>query len=239
MKKSLRRSEVGDVFAIPITKNKKYQGKYIILIRNNFHTIWEYCKRNFYVKIVDNLDMETIWQAPYIKSSFKNIGLAKQDRHPNYDIPEVDKYGFIYAYSFEMFFSKKEDKYDLIYLGNFSLVHPENEFVSINGMSGETSLLYTDIEKDAIRNYEEFVLKKSDIYTKEGNLKAHQALDYDVFVYEQIERDAEKWKGREKEWLLSLGIDIDEEIRQGKHLKDSLTFVGPEEERKTNKKKKK
>ena len=34
-----------------------------------------------------------------------------------------------------------------------------------------------------------------------------------------------------KEWLLSLGIDIDEEIRQGKHLKDSLTFVGPEEDK--------
>ena len=130
-----------------------------------------------------------------------------------------------------MLFSKKEDKYDLIYLGNFPLVHPENEFVSINGMSGETSLLYIDIEKDAIRNYEKYVLKKCHIYTKEGNLKAHQALDYNVFVYEQIERDAEKWKGREKEWLLSLGIDIDEEIRQGKHLKDSLTFVGPEEDK--------
>ena len=87
------------------------------------------------------------------------------------------------------------------------------------------------MKKDVIRNYEEFVLKKSDIYTKEGNLETHQALDYNAFVYEQVDRDAEKWKGHEKEWLLSLGIDIDEEIRQGKHLKDSLTFVGPEEDK--------
>ena len=239
MKKSLRTSKPGDIYYFLISGKKysKYKGKYIVLIRNSFDELWNMPFKTFYCKIVDAIDMESITKAPYVVSGHTIIERELGDKAPNYDMPTKDEYGFIYMYTLEVEMTRKMDQYDMQYLGNFPLLHPENEFVSIHGSRGETFCFYYQIEEEVIQNYEQYNLKKSERYTKEGNNRALQLLQYDVLVRKWMEEEEKSWNGDTKGWLLSMGIDIDQEIKEGKHLKDSLTYVGPEEEKNIKKKK--
>ena len=245
MKNNIKHSSVGDVFALKIASKKypTYNGKYILFIKNEYDKeLWDLGSfQTFYVKITTNKEIpknkEEINKLVYIKTMLSREDVEQHNCAVGYELPKSDNFGYIYGNSIKVYFQRKDNINDFIFLGNFDIPKPENEFISINGYRGEPLYMVKNVIDEVIWCYENYNLKKDYCFTNKGHFERHQLFQSEIYLRKFIAEESERWKGREKEWLLSMGIDIDQEIKEGKHLKDSLTYVGPEEEKNIKKKK--
>lgn len=238
-----------DVFALQIqsTEYPKYNGRYIIFI----HTIinkegWEMsrCTNSFRAKITKNKilpkNKEEIEKLEYIKTGWYGF-LKESTLFPN-DTKnlKMDEYQVIYTYLFLIHSSKFKIPKEIIYLGNYTIKLPENEYIPNSQHHGITYSFwngeYSKIVDNLLEHYENIHLKKLDLFTKKFQKNFYQEELKEI----EFQKNLIKFKKalsapNGKKILKSLGIDIDKEIKKN----NSLTYVGKEEKDSSKSKKNK
>lgn len=220
----------GDTFALKIENNEEYKGQYFILIYTHipYWTMFK-DKLRFRVKITLNGTIpktkEEIEQLEYVK--IMNTTIEEEEANFNHTINiNPDKYGYIYSYIYSIMQTKK--LYGFEYIGNYNLSSPFNEYLpESDGCAGGSSL-FEKIEEYLIDCYESWNLQKCKLYTPEGNKQGRKNALYNAWVTKtsrEVFRKVEK-EGKVREWLISMGIDPDEEPKE----EDTLTYVGSSEE---------
>ncbi len=237
-----------DVFAIKIESEKfpEYNERYIILIHsiiekegwktsrttNNFRA--KLTKANILPKTKDEID-----ELEYIKTNYYGY-LFECNRYPKETQNlKPDKYNYIYTYLFQIWSPKFRIPEDLIYIGNFNIKEPNDEYIPHSQHYGILFELWKNdsdnITDDLIKSYKWFNLKKNTAYSKEIQNENLERQKRDLKFYKKLDKLQEEIAGSNgKEILKSLGIDIDKEIKKN----NSLTYVGKEEKDSSKSKKK-
>ncbi len=234
-KRKLSNWKENDVFALKIesTEYPKYNRKYLILI----HCIiekedWKLSRttNTFRVKITKDKKIpqtkEEIDKLEYIKTSYNGFFKEKM-LFPNDTIDlKPDEYLMIYKYVFEVKSLKYKTPKELIYIGNFEIDLPQNEFIPYSQHYGILFCLwkskYSTIINDLLKHYEELNLKKSEIYDKE----------FQERYYEKQIKEGKFWLNDREETkklieLAEKGFLPDYLYKGNK--KGSITYVGREE----------
>jgi len=235
-KKKFKDIEVNDAFAVPVEADK---GSYFVFIKMDKVARTPMTAKYFRVKYVekgkDIHDFKVIDSCPYIPNYYwYNLDKAIFDPEGVRKV-KPDEYGFIYRYYFEfnqLDRSIKPSKrcFDIpnnwIYLGNFKFMAPDNEYTADDG-----DLLYIhNYQERLFWRYDNIVLKKGWMYTEEGQKK----------LYERAKSDSAFLKPMLKFVLDEKNAPVLEEIfGKEKPTSNSLTYVGPEEEREKYEEKKK
>lgn len=220
----------GDTFAWKIESEKypEYNGRYLILIKLDIPE-WDVYKSTvfFRVKITKDKSLpkeyNEINQLEYVKIGYRTK-YTEHDAIGGIENVQEDEFEYIYIYIIQI--SYRARKYpvpsNLYYLGNYNFETPKNEYISVTGSRGEIFTFWYDAQEKIISSYERDNLQKGDHYTKEGHEifieQAKEEQRIDEFYLKYI-------KGHEKEFLLSLGIDVEKEEQED----DSLTYVGGDE----------
>ncbi len=235
--------KTGDTFAWKIETDEypDFKGRYIIL---TYYYNEDFEKRScklFRLKITKDkklpVNEEEVNNLEDIKLCHNIYELAiKEYEEAKSAIP--DEYGYIYQYTLNMYIDRKTLPKKLNYIGNFQLKPIPNEFYSKTRTRNQAGACWEYFDENILRPYVQYNLKQFMGYTKEGNKRIYDhEVDAENFrMYLKKLGDAIEGPNG-KEVLKALGIDIDQEIKEGKHLKDSLTYVGPKEEKNIKKKK--
>ena len=173
-----------------------------------------------------------------IITDYAIFDIAKKEYIQNTKNVVPDEYGYIYRYTLEIYIERKTLPKKLIYIGNFQLKQIKNEFYIERGTRSIVLASLKNLDNNILCWYTKYNLKQFMGYTKEGNKKIYDhEVDAENFrMYLKKLGDAIEGPNG-KEVLKALGIDIDQEIKEGKHLKDSLTYVGSKKEKSIKKKK--
>lgn len=167
------------VYAYQIKENKKYKGRYIILIKqpkndytfsNNFYKV-KLTKDNILPKNkeeINSCEFVKMRMCPYelrvfpingVKSYSEALAECKETA-----IPDIDNN--LYGYDYEFMFTKKENKSSLIYLGEFDVNNnPPHERKTMNSYMPVYGFI-SKLEIQVIESYEDNNLKKASIYNK-------------------------------------------------------------------------
>ena len=225
VKKLLKESKQNDVFALKIENESPYKGQYIILIKH-FDPEWKDSNMLFRAKLTKNITMpktyEEIEELEYIKTkciTYEERFLPLSGLVPNDILIKErsktkfypDEYNYLYQYIFQLSLLRKDDYNNLIYLGNYELSTPKEEYYPFCKDAVDL-ILYRDVIKDLLSYYEGLNQKKYLIYDPEHCKKVHEqaAMHMEVLLnYDKI-------------------IILNEE--KGFKRKDSLTYVGGEDE---------
>lgn len=195
--------QVGDTFALKIEhENPIYNGRYLILIKGNYY--WNNDNRysqTFLLKLtkddkipssleeIDNLEFIRTAYIHYIErydsraigaESFEKMLKRCKDLkfYP-------DEYNYLYMYDTAYWIDNRR-KYDqLIYLGNYDIVYPDDEFPPVCFTYGKAVIKFDDLVKDAIKKYENFNLKKSKIYN-EDRKKVEERAKLHSRIYREV-----------------------------------------------------
>ena len=238
----------GDTFIQKIKSNEfsEYTGKYLIYIHEEVEcSLAEKRSKYFRVKLTHTKKLprtkKDIEDAEYVKmrAVFPDAEQKNFYKDTYFEFPKADVYGFIYIYLFRIIFIRGSKLNEFKYIGNFDITKPTEEYVPFPNLLQEPNRIYRFAMDSCLENYRNYNLRQFFGYTKEGNKELHfRALHmFDIMnqIGNLVYEESERWKGREKEWLLSMGIDIEKEKKKRK--KDTLTYVGPEEEKSIKKKK--
>lgn len=230
-KTKLSNWEEGDVFALRINseEHKEYNGKYIILI----HTIinkdnWKMTRttNSFRAKITKDSILpktkEELEKLEYIKAS-RNGYLLEKTRFPK-ETKNLypDKYHLIYKYLFVIKSFKYKVPEDLIYIGNFNLEPPQNEYIPYSQHHGVLYSFwnekYSKIVEKLLNSYEWLNLKKAKTFTEQGQ---KEFLEYEQKEIEFFIRDKKETTKLLEMYEKGL-IPVEEDF----FIKDTLTYVG-------------
>lgn len=228
--------EEGDIFALKINSEKypEYNNKYIILI----HSIiskdgWAMPRttNSFRAKITKNTQLPTtkkeIEDLEYIKTYAKGYNIVKNKYPKDIENINADKYHFIYTYLLVINSSKFQVPKELIYLGNFGIQNPNNEYIPNSRHDGVLFSFwnekYSKITEKLLNCYNWYNLKQAKIFSKEfqENFLEYETREIQINIYSKKLIDAIDGPNG-KEILKSMGIDIDKE----KRTKHSETYVG-------------
>lgn len=215
----------GDTFALKISsENKKYDGKYLIINKiddkkvenGDYHDIVR-------IKIADflptQINADSLNALEYVIPFFfwyeewsSHITREKLSELEKY----MNEYRMIFIYTVELVeFSSRKTKYfckELIYLGNFDLIPPENEFIPENYLNVLRGFLIKERFSDfMITSYEAFNLKKSEAFDYEFSAKQN-------FIHRSARLATE-------EYLESIRKNPIKKS-DGKRHRDTLTYVG-------------
>ena len=204
-KTKLKNWLAGDVFAYKINSNKypDYNGRYLIFIKCDIKKEdWVTNSRTtkyFRIKITAKKEIPTscdeIENLEYIKYPTDVAGL----------IP--DKYNLIYVYIMKLWAFKYRIPDDLLYIGNFDITPPENEYIPYYRTHCVPLRIWDDgreLTDMILKQYEDYNLEKAEINS--GDV----ALDFAIqsFALNQMRNhDFSNFKDE-------------------KHIDNSLTFVG-------------
>ena len=221
-KTKLSNWEEGDVFALRINseEHKEYNGKYIILI----HTIinkdnWKMTRttNSFRAKITKDSILpktkEELEKLEYIKIYSEGYLLEKTRFPKETKNLYPDKYHLIYKYLFVIKSFKYKVPEDLIYIGNFNLEKPINEYIPVSQHHGVLYSFwnekYSKIVEKLLNSYEWLNLKKSTIFTKEGqkqflynqkeNIKVWQEIDDFIVQLKKVNKSINETNSKTKE----------------------------------------
>ena len=177
----------GDIFAVKIENtDTEFDGKYLILLKY-VNPEWEekykykMTVHSFRAKMSKTIEIPSIAeidQLDYIITSYRhyeerflplNGGESYEEcvsrkKHIKF---YPDKYNYLYTYYFNMFTKKREKFNEFIYIGNKVFKKPKEEYESGLQLDYELVVFKKDLVKEIINAYNEFNLKKSDIYESE------------------------------------------------------------------------
>lgn len=183
----------GDTFAVKIKDySEEYNGRYLILIKTSYDDKREYKDTLYFrVKITKNNVLPTTEEElnkleyiitgniPYIERLLPLRGLETlKEAIKRVDSENTfykDEYGYLNEYKMALVMKRGIEYSNFIYLGNFDLISPKDEYVS-----DDVWYYYLDKNKDypeiyyinkLLINYEDNNLKKGYRYTKKGNEK--------------------------------------------------------------------
>lgn len=244
-KTKLSNWEEGDIFALKIKSEEypKYNNRYIIFI----HCIiqkedWKMPRtiKTFRAKITkDNklpTSKEEIENLEYIKTSTRGYKLEKIKFRKDIKNLTPDKYHFIYSYLFQVKPFKYKIPENLIFLENFQITPPINEYIPNSPYNGILLSFwkhkYSNVIDDLLKFYEIYNLQKADIYSKtyQDNFENYEREE--IRFYKYMEKLGKALEGpRGKEIIKAMGIDIENE----KRTKNSITYVGEDQKKQKNK----
>lgn len=95
-----------------------------------------------------------------------------------------------------------------------------NEFHCYDGFSGYAYCYYEFAQDYIIDNYEQYNLKKGNVYTEEGNYRAHNYYFELLKVFDDVKRRSDEYFKEHP---------INPENNKKKH-RDTLTYVGPKKQ---------
>ena len=224
VKKLLKESEQNDVFALKIENESPYKGQYIILIKH-FNSEWQDSNMLFRAKLTKNKTIpetyEELEELEYIKikcityeerflplseKALDDILIKERSKTKFYP----DEYNYLYQYVFQLSLSRKDDYNNLIYLGNYELSTPKEEYYPFVKEAVDL-ILYRDVIENLLSYYEGLNQKGYLIYDPAHCKKVHEqaAIHMEVLLnYDKI-------------------ITLNEE--KGIKRKNSLTYVGGED----------
>lgn len=201
--------QVGDTFAIKIKhKNPFYNGKYLILIKGNYY--WNSDNRysqTFLLKITKNdklpLSLEEINSLEFIKTGYihfierfssRSVGMENYDmvleRCKNLKF-YPDEYNYLYMYDTAYWIDNRRKYDNLIYLGNYDIDYPQDEFSPVCFTYRKSVVEMDDLVEDAINKYEDFNLKKSKIYNEDREKVEQRAKLYSK-IHQEVLNDTYK-----------------------------------------------
>ena len=201
--------QVGDTFAIKIKhKNPSYNGKYLILIKGNYY--WNSDNRysqTFLLKITKNdklpLSLEEINSLEFIKTGYihfierfssRSVGMENYDmvleRCKNLKF-YPDEYNYLYMYDTAYWIDNRRKYDNLIYLGNYDIDYPQDEFPPVCFTYRKSVVEMDDLVEDAINKYEDFNLKKSKIYNEDREKVEQRAKLYSK-IHQEVLNDTYK-----------------------------------------------
>ena len=158
----------GDTFALKIDhcNNTYYNGKYLILnyIKDEYHQ-----KLNGYVfrvKIVDSIDgvdKKFLDKFQYIITRVTNVVHSSNilDELKKENIKLADQYNYLYQYQVQVF--NKRLLKDLVYLGNFKLEFPKNEYIPWTPYNID-GYYWHQLVNEMVYDYEQYNLQKANLF---------------------------------------------------------------------------
>jgi hypothetical protein len=171
-KKKIKNWKENDIFAILIKNSNypKYNGKYLILINKEILLQgWVHPKnvKLFHAKIVDKIptDLKELEAKEYIKTSSCTY-LSESFRNPLIKI-EKDKFNYIYTNLFEIKFSSRKIPEEMIYLGNYNLSVPQDEYIPNTRFWGTPYYEYEHLT-NLVDLYHELNLRESHIFQEKS-----------------------------------------------------------------------
>ena len=179
----------GDTFAIKINKpGSEYHNRYLIMIRHDYKKDGN-SNVYFRAKITENDKIPKseaeLNSLEYIKTSVlpyecrllpidseKTLEqVLKDDAEKKYFL---DEFNYLNEYRVCLYMKRGLPYDEFVYIGNFNLTPPIDEYISCNTW-------YYFLEKDEdyfvdelLKCYENYNLRQSDMYTKEGCKKCHE-----------------------------------------------------------------
>lgn len=201
--------QIGDTFAIKIkNKNPFYNGKYLILIKGNYY--WNDDNRysqTFLLKITKDdklpLSLEEINSLEFIKTGYihfierfssRSVGMENYDmvleRCKNLKF-YPDEYNYLYMYDTAYWIDNRRKYDNLIYLGNYDIDYPQDEFPPVCFTYRKSVVEMDDLVEDAINKYEDFNLKKSKIYNEDREKVEQRAKLYSK-IHQEVLNDTYK-----------------------------------------------
>lgn len=177
----------GDVFALKINSNKypDYNGRYLIFIKCDIKKEdWITNSRTtkyFRIKITAKKEIPTscdeIENLEYIKADSSSYDLEKF-KYPA-DVAGLipDKYNLIYVYIMKLWAFKYRIPDDLLYIGNFDITPPENEYIPYYRTHCVPLRIWDDgkeLTDMILKQYEDYNLEKTEINA------ADMALDFAI-----------------------------------------------------------
>ncbi len=203
-KRNIKNLEVGDTFAIKIKTEGQYFGRYLILYKvEPTKKRAEDVLPMFKVKITKDGKLPStekeLRELENIKTSFNHFLLRyvpisdketmeERKNKGEMEYLKPDEYDYLYFYYFKVNFKRGKINDEYIYLGNFAYDEVlENEIIKEYSYQGEWTFSSSDLVDKCLERYEDFNLKKSRIYSKEGlefvrkyaegELKIHQGAE--------------------------------------------------------------
>jgi len=240
-KTKLSNWEDGDVFALKIESEKypKYNNRYIIFI----HCIipkkdWEMSRttNTFRAKITkDNklpTSKEEIENLEYIKTSWDKYLFEKTRRKNETKKLKPDQFHLIYKYLFVIKSLKYKLPENIIYIGNFDITPPTNEYIPY---SQHHSILYSfwnekysKIVEKLLMYYEMLNLKKGEIFTEKKQKNFYKDEQEEILQWKEIEKRMKKIDKLYKKGRLEIS-------NEKKPTKNSITYVGEDQKKQKNK----
>ena len=216
-KTKLKNWLAGDVFALKINSNKypEYNGRYLIFIKCDIKKEdWVTNSRTtkyFRIKITAKKEIpasrDEIENLEYIKVDSSSYDLEKF-KYPA-DVAGLipDKYNLIYVYIMKLWAFKYRIPDDLVYIGNFDITPPENEYIPYYRTHCVPLRIWDDgkeLTDMILKQYEDYNLKKAEINS--GDV----ALDFAIQSFA----------------LKQMRNHVFSNIKDYERVDNSLTFVG-------------
>lgn len=228
--------EEGDVFALKIKSEiyPTFNNQYIIFIHTKVdNENWNMSRTTnlFRAKITVNYELPTtakeIEKLEYIKTSADGFLLEKEKNSNEIKKVTPDKYNFIYKYLFKINSIKFKIPRELIYIGNFNLEKPINEYIPDSPFNKVLLCFwqnkYSNVIDDILKKYKLINLKESEYFTEKGQKEFLEKQQQDIFIWKDIKQLQKDLEGSNGEKILnSMGIDIEKE----KKVHDFDTYVG-------------
>lgn len=219
----------GDAFAIKIEEEGQYKGRYIILIRYE-NSEWEQNgdisfrakisnstelpKTKAQIEELDYIIVRITWYGDrLLPIDASQVELIEKRKKVKY---YPDKYGNLNTYIFDIHMERNYLNIldEMIYLGNFKLKTPFDEYIPFTRHNAGFNLLHNNTSR-LIKAYEDYNLQKSIIYD-EKNTRDYQNIKTNIMP--DPKEILEMWK--------SLGVDF---TKEKPRKKDTLTYVGGED----------
>lgn len=201
--------QIGDTFAIKIRhENSFYNGKYLILIKGNYYWNNGYDRlQTFLLKLTkDNTIPESLNEInslEFIKTGYihfierfssRSVGMENYDmvleRCKNLKF-YPDEYNYLYMYDVTYLVDCRKKYDNLIYLGNYDIDYPQDEFPPVCITYRKSIVFIDDLVEDAINKYEDFNLKKSKIYNEDREKVEQRAKLYSK-IHQEVLNDTYK-----------------------------------------------
>ena len=198
----------GDCLAYKIENDEEFKGKYLILIASELNDPNDRSyNRYFRCKITENdilvTTKEEIEKLKYVIIYVMPMGMRFYPLPGNRPVEDVikermkvkvypDENGYLYEYNLSMTLARKKEIQQFIYLGNFDISKPKEDFIpfSLHNLDG-TCMKY--FEEYALDNYRSYNLKQCGIWTdvEEVHNNANELLGTVLSASEMIEANRE------------------------------------------------
>ena len=222
----------GDIFAVKIENySKEYDGRYIILIKTSYNTNKESSTYLYFrAKLTKNaeiLSIEEINELEYIKNEITpyefrlypvNMRETLKEAIERIDSENIfykDEYGYLNGYSVLLHMKRGINYNNFIYLGNYNFAPPKDEYVSstsywIYSLENTSDTKKTFFINCLLSDYENNNLKKSHLYTKEGNESFLKTAREEVeMLYAYAEKCIKEKQAKKEKYSLKNGWGTD------------------------------
>lgn len=175
-KLELKKWKSGDVFALKISSSKypDYNGRYLIFIKCDIDKEdWLTRSRTikyFRIKITSKKELpssaEEIDNLEYVKVFACDYDLEKFKYPDDVVDLKIDKFNSIYIYLMKLWAFKYVIPEDLIYIGNFEITPPENEYIPYYRTHCVPLRIWDDgkeLTDVILKQYEDYNLEKAEI----------------------------------------------------------------------------